>query len=73
MSYSRSAIMKAAWAEWRKVKAKGWHLGPDPLDFAWCLRMAHRMAKQRKAEVAAYHSADRRTRKARDFIFLQAA
>ena len=72
-SYDRSAIMKAAWREWRNAKARGWHLGHDPMTFAACLRMAHNAAKQRKAEVAAYHTADRRRKATRDFIFLQAA
>jgi hypothetical protein len=68
MTYSRANIMRDAHRRYRQGLrlCMGW-------TFAQCLSTAWAAAKQRRDCVAAYHSADMRTRKARDFIFLQAA
>lgn len=40
MGYNKSAVMKAAWREWRYAVSKGWDKR-DGVTFAACLRIAH--------------------------------
>ena len=64
----RRAVMRDAHLRYRQGLRLnlGW-------TFAQCLRTAWTAAKIRQGHAAAYHSADRRKRATRDFIFLHAA
>jgi hypothetical protein len=54
----RSAVMRAAHKQWRYVRSKGWHLRSHWDVWTWnrVLRWAWAAARQRRAELVAYHA-----------------
>ena len=64
----RRAVMKDAHSRWNYARRKGWHLDSDDRwTWARCLTLAWAAARQRRDEVAAYHTPPRRIRIDRPF------
>lgn len=60
MSSAQSAIMRAAWKEWRYARRRGWHLDEDDRwTWARCLRFAAAQHREQQNSWSAVEAAAR--------------